>query len=73
VRLSVHCWVVMLVLCEGDLMAVLAMPHKDAVVELDAGDFSFLMHEVLWQEAGFTKKCWYPPGVLTVVWEVYQQ
>ena len=51
-RLSVHCWVVMLVLYEGVLMAVLAVPNKDAVVELDAGEFSFLMHEVLWQEAG---------------------
>ena len=41
-RLSVYCWVLMLVLCEGILMAVLAVPHKDAVAELDAGEFSFM-------------------------------
>ena len=51
-RLSVHCWVLLLVLCEDILMAVLAVPHNYTVVELDAGEFSFLRHEVLWQEAG---------------------
>jgi hypothetical protein len=34
-------------------MAVLAVPHKDAVAEFDASEFSILRHEVLWQEASF--------------------
>ena len=51
--MSVHRGVEMLVLFNGFLMAVLALPHKDVVVDLDAGEFPFLRHEVLWQGVGF--------------------
>ena len=44
-----------MVLREDILMAVLVMPHKVAVVELDAGEISFLGHEVLWRDAGLWK------------------
>ena len=43
--LSVHRGVGMLVLCKGVLMAVLALPQEDVVVELEAGEFPFLRHE----------------------------
>jgi len=52
-RLSVYRWVGMLVLCKVVVMAVLALPHEDVVVELEAGECPFLRHEMLWQGDGF--------------------
>ena len=34
-------------------MAVLALPQEDVVLELEAGEFPFLRHEMLWQGDGF--------------------
>ena len=51
--LSVHRGVGMLVLCKGVLMVVLALSQEDVVVELEAGEFPFLKHEMLWQGDGF--------------------
>ena len=39
------------------LMAVLALPHEDVVVELKTGEFPFLRQEVLWQGYGFWVFC----------------
>ena len=45
--LSIYRGVGMLVLCKVVVMAVLALPHEDVVVELEA------RHEMLWQGDGF--------------------
>ncbi len=47
--LSVRRGVGMLFLCKVVVMAVLALPHEDVVVELEASEFPFLRHEKLWQ------------------------
>ena len=51
--LSVRRGVGILVLCKVVVMAVLALPNEDVVVELEAGKFPFLRHEKLWQGDGF--------------------